>query len=62
MKERDGVTVVEDDARIGAGAVILPGIRIGSGALVGAGAVVTKDVKPNTVVIGVPTKEIGEIT
>jgi acetyltransferase-like isoleucine patch superfamily enzyme len=58
LKERDGVTIVEDEARIGAGAVILPGIRIGSGALVGAGAVVTKDVKPNTTVVGNPAKEL----
>ena len=58
MKERDGVTIVEDDARIGAGAVILPGIRIGSGALIGAGAVVTKDVKPGAVMIGCPAKEL----
>ncbi len=57
LKERDGITVVEDDARIGAGAVILPGIRIGKGALVGAGAVVTKDVEPDTIVVGIPARE-----
>jgi acetyltransferase-like isoleucine patch superfamily enzyme len=41
---------------IGVNAVILPGITIGEGAIVGAGAVVTKDVKPKTVVAGVPAK------
>ena len=51
-------TIVEDDASIGAGAVILPGVRIGKGAIIGAGAVVTKDVKPNTIVVGNPAKEL----
>jgi UDP-2-acetamido-3-amino-2,3-dideoxy-glucuronate N-acetyltransferase len=42
--------IIEDDASIGAGAVLLPGVRIGAGATVGAGGVVTKDVPPyNTV-------------
>jgi acetyltransferase-like isoleucine patch superfamily enzyme len=52
-------TIVEDDVSIGAGAVILPGVRIGRGALVGAGAVVTKDVKANAIVVGNPAREIG---
>jgi acetyltransferase-like isoleucine patch superfamily enzyme len=41
---------------IGINAVILPGITVGEGAIVGAGAVVTRDVKPKTVVAGVPAK------
>jgi UDP-2-acetamido-3-amino-2,3-dideoxy-glucuronate N-acetyltransferase len=57
LKVRDGFTIVEDDARIGAGAIIGPGVRIGSGATIGMGAVVTKDVAPNTVVMGVPAKQ-----
>src|SRR5678815_1423768 len=44
-------TVVEDGASIGAGAVILPGIKIGAHAMVGAGAVVTKDVPTGAVVV-----------
>lgn len=46
--------VVEDWADIGVNAVLLPGITIGRGAVVGAGAVVTKDVRPFSVVAGVP--------
>ena len=51
-------TVVEDDASIGAGAVILPGITIGRGAMVGAGAVVTKDVAPGVTVVGNPARPV----
>lgn len=47
-------TIVERGASIGANATILPGIRIGRNALVGAGAVVTKDVPENAVVVGNP--------
>lgn len=46
---------------IGAHATILPGVKIGDGAVVAAGAVVTKDVPPYTVVAGVPAKVIKEI-
>lgn len=48
--------VIEDDASIGAGAVVLPGVRIGQGAMVGAGAVVTRDVAPWAVVYGNPAR------
>lgn len=51
-------TVVDDYASIGAGAVILPGVRIGRHALIGAGSVVTKDVRAGTVVVGNPAKVI----
>jgi len=43
---------------IGANATILPGITIGENAVVGAGSVVTKDVKPGSIVAGIPAKEI----
>ena len=46
--------VVEDGAAIGAGCVILPGMRIGRGARVAAGTVVTRDVEPGTMVCGEP--------
>jgi acetyltransferase-like isoleucine patch superfamily enzyme len=53
--------VVEDDAWIGAGAIITDGIRIGRGAVVAAGAVVTSDVPPHTVVGGVPARVLKQI-
>ena len=48
-------------ASIGAGAIIICGNSIGEGALVGAGAVVTKDVPPNTVVVGNPAKILRKV-
>lgn len=48
--------VIEDDVWVGANAVITDGVRIGSGSIVGAGAVVTKDVEPYTIVAGVPAR------
>lgn len=49
---------VEDDVWIGCNASILPGITIGKGSVVGAGAVVTKDIPPYSVAVGVPAKVI----
>jgi acetyltransferase-like isoleucine patch superfamily enzyme len=60
-KECKKGAVVEDLARIGANSTILPGIRIGRNSLIGAGAVVTKDVPENTVVAGNPAKVIKTI-
>ena len=57
----DAPVTIEDDVWIGASAVILPGITIGTGAIVGAGAVVTRDVEPNTIVAGVPARELRKI-
>ena len=54
-------TRVKKGASIGSNATILAGITIGENSLVGAGAVVTKDVPPNTVVAGVPAKFIKSI-
>jgi maltose O-acetyltransferase len=51
-------TIIEDDVWIGAQALILPGIRIGQGSIVGAGAVVTRDVEPYSVVGGNPARLI----
>jgi acetyltransferase-like isoleucine patch superfamily enzyme len=44
---------------IGPRAIILPGVRVGKGAAIAAGAVVTKDVEPMSIVAGVPAKAIG---
>lgn len=54
-----GVVVIEDDVWIGANCVVTPDVRIGRGAVVGAGAVVTRDVAPFAVVGGVPARPIG---
>lgn len=52
-------TVVESGASIGAGAVLVPGIRVGAGAMVAAGAVVTKDVPAGKIVMGNPARISG---
>lgn len=51
--------VIDDDARIGFNAVLLKGVRVGRGAIVGAGSVVTKDVAPFTIVAGCPAQVVG---
>jgi maltose O-acetyltransferase len=53
--------VIEDNVWIGGRAVVLPNVTIGSNAVVGAGAVVTRDVPPNTVVVGNPATVSREI-
>ena len=50
--------VIEDNVTIGAGAIVLPGVRIGQGSMIAAGAVVTKDVPENSLVTGIP----GEVS
>ena len=63
--DQQGVTtkevVLEDDIWVGANAVILPGVTIGKHAVVAAGAIVTKDVPPHSLVAGVPAKVIRQI-
>ena len=55
-----GPVTIENRAWIGFRAIILPGVTIGEGAVVAAGAVVSRDVAPFTVVAGVPAKVVGE--
>lgn len=54
-------TVVATGASLGGGSVILPGVRIGRGAMVGAGAVVTKNVPANAIVVGNPARIRGYV-
>jgi maltose O-acetyltransferase len=51
--------VIEDHAWIASRAILLPGVRVGKGGVVAAGAVVTRDVEPYTIVAGVPARPIG---
>jgi maltose O-acetyltransferase len=56
---RAAPVVIGDDAYIGAQAVLMPGVRVGAAAVVGAGAVVTHDVPGGSTVAGVPARPIG---
>jgi maltose O-acetyltransferase len=49
---------IGEDVWIGGGAILLPGVTVGDGAIVGAGAVVTRDVAPGTRVVGNPARPI----
>lgn len=53
--------VIEDNVWIGGAAILLPGVRIGRNAVVGAGAVVSRDVPENTIVVGNPARVVREI-
>ena len=53
-----GDTVIGNDVWIGQNAVILPGVRIGDGAIIGANSVVGSDVDPYTIVVGNPAKPL----
>jgi len=55
----DEPVVIEDDVWIGSKVIILPGLKIGRGSIIGAGAVVTKDVEPYSIVAGNPARVIG---
>lgn len=53
--------IIADNVQVGAGATILPGVRIGENVIIGAGAVVTKDIPRNTIAVGVPARIVGSI-
>ena len=59
-REQRGV-VIEEDASVGAGAIILPNVTIGRGAIVTAGSVVTRSVPPKTMVRGNPAQPIATV-
>ena len=56
----DADVIIEDDVWIGGGSIILPGVRIGKGAIIAAGAVVNNDVPAYTIVGGIPAKTLKE--
>lgn len=56
---RGGKTIIEDHAWIAPWSIILPGVKIGRGAVVGAGSIVTRDVPPLAIVAGSPARHIG---
>ena len=53
---------IERGCLIGIGAVILNGVRVGAGSMIGAGSIVTKDVAPSSLVVGVPAKKVRELS
>jgi len=61
IREQDhegGIIIIEDDVWIGSNVVILKDVRLGKGSVIASGAVVTKDVKPYSIVGGVPAQKI----
>jgi len=56
-----GEIIIGDDAWVGAGAVILPNIRIGKCAIIGAGAVITKNIDDYCIMAGNPARKIGDV-
>lgn len=56
---KNGVTI-DEDVWVGAGSIILPGVKIGKGAIIAAGSLINKDVEPYTIVGGIPAKKIRD--
>ncbi|MFQ5456769.1 MAG: acyltransferase [Nitrospirota bacterium] len=61
QEEKVSPVIIEDNVWIGCRSIILPGVKIGKGAVIGAGSVVTRDVHPKTIAAGNPAKNIREI-
>ena len=59
-RRKEDRAVIGNDVWIGHGVIVLPGVKVGDGAVLAAGAVVTKDVEPYTIVGGIPAKFIRE--
>jgi carbonic anhydrase/acetyltransferase-like protein (isoleucine patch superfamily) len=53
---------IETGCLIGIGAIVLDGVRVGTGSIIGAGCVVTKDVSPHSLMVGIPAKCLREVT
>jgi maltose O-acetyltransferase len=58
---RIGRVVIGKNAFIGAGTIILPGVRIGNDSIIGAGSVVTRDIAAGSMAVGNPARVIGEV-
>lgn len=56
-----GKVIIKDGAHIGIGAIILPGVTIGTGSIIGAGSVVTKDIPDYCIAVGTPAKVIKNL-
>lgn len=52
---------IGNNVQVGAGAIVLPGVKVGDNVIIGAGSVVTKDISGNCVVVGSPARKIREI-
>ncbi len=61
LKGNNQLVVIEEDCWLGTGAIVLPGVRIGRGSIIGAGAVVAKDIPPMSVAIGVPARVVRHV-
>ncbi len=53
---------IETACLVGIGAIVLDGVRVGTGSIIGAGCVVTKDVPPHSLMVGIPAKCLREVT
>lgn len=61
IPEKERWITLEDDVWLGAGVIVLPQVTIGEGSIIGAGAVVTKDIPPHCVAVGNPAKVIKKV-
>lgn len=57
---KQGAIYIEDDVWLGARSIVLTGVRVGTGSVIAAGSIVTKDIEPFSIVAGVPAKKIGK--
>ena len=58
MRGMNAPVIIEDDVWLGTNAAVLPGVTVGRGAVVGAGAIVTRDVEPYGIALGVPARVV----